>query len=221
MIKTLLKSNLESIEQNIQSACLKSQRLRSDVQLVAVSKQQSVETMLMAYELGIRDFAENYPQELELKYHEFKSKGIHDIHWHFIGHLQSNKIKTVLTLAQTIHSLDSLSLLNKIKQTFETTKFDHSHTFLINVNIDRQTTKYGFYPEALSTVLPNPDFIQGLMCIPDPDRDSREAFKSLSKLSEQYQAPKLSMGMSADYQIAIELGSHYVRLGTVLFGERV
>jgi len=207
-----------------------------NVTLVAVSKTKPVEEILELYHLGQRDFGENYVQELVGKYHELPK----DIRWHFIGHLQSNKVKLIAPFIYLIHSVDGQNLLNEMDK--EATKNNRIIDCLLQVYIAKEETKFGLDEDELEEVMANFTdskvkkalkniCIKGLMgmaSFTDRAEIIREEFKFLKSLSDKfsewptlnYELSILSMGMSADYQIAIEEGSNMVRIGSLLFGER-
>lgn len=197
----------------------------SDITLVAVSKTKPVEDILALYDLGHRDFGENYVQELVEKAEQLPN----DIRWHFIGHLQTNKVKSIVPFIYLIHGIDSLKLLKEIDKQAEKNK--RIIDCLLQVHIAQEETKFGF-DEAELFVLDLKQFpnvrIKGLMgmaSLTDDINKIRIEFKSLKILFEKLktQNPELSIlstGMSADYKIAIEEGSNMVRIGSLLFGER-
>jgi hypothetical protein len=218
------------VEHNICEACKRSGRKREEVQLISVSKTKPVSMLEEAYEAGSRDFGENKPQELKEKY-EVMPK---DIRWHMIGHLQRNKIKYIIDKACLIHSVDSERLAEAIDQ--EAAKHDIVMPVLVEVNIAREESKFGVYEEDV------PEFIEkiaklkhihveGLMTIApfveDPE-ENRVFFRKLRNLYVDMQRKNidnvtmcsLSMGMTGDYQVAIEEGATMVRVGTGIFGER-
>jgi PLP dependent protein len=200
--------------------------------LVAVSKTKPVEDILALYELGQRDFGENYVQELIQKQTQLPI----DIHWHFIGHLQTNKVKSVAPFVHLIHGVDSFKLLNEVNK--QAQKFDSIIHCLLQVHIANEETKFGFDEKELdetiqqlsNTSLENIRVV-GLMGMASFTNDMHQVqkeFKYLRSLFEKYQQLKtlnikfqtLSMGMSSDYKIALEEGSNMVRIGSLLFGER-
>ena len=207
---------------------------KKNVTLVAVSKTKSSEEILQLYELGQRDFGENYVQELTEKYEQLPK----DIQWHFIGHLQSNKVKYIAPFVSLIHSVESLKLLKEINK--EGRKNDRIIDCLLQVHIAKEETKFGLnedeLEELINTNCSNATdctnvHIRGLMgmaSFTDDMKKVREEFKFLKSLFDKYSKntnenfdfPILSMGMSADYSIAIEEGSNMVRIGSLLFGER-
>src|SRR6187402_3051265 len=197
----------------------------SKITLVAVSKTKPIEDILELYNLGHRDFGENYVQELSEK----AKKLPNDIRWHFIGHLQSNKARSIVPFIYLIHGVDSLRLLKEIDKQAEKSK--RVIDCLLQVHIAQEETKFGFDETELLN-LELKQFlnvrIKGLMgmaSLTDDINKIRIEFKSLKTLFERIKTlnPELSilsMGMSADYKIAIEEGSNMVRIGSLLFGER-
>ncbi len=194
-----------------------------DTTLVAVSKTKSNEDILKAYDLGIRDFGENYVQELVDKMDSLPE----DIKWHMIGHLQSNKVKDIVKRnIYLIESVDSIKLANCINK--EAIKNDKSVNILIEVNIARDVNKTGCSLDELDDLISNVRELSninllGLMCIAphtDSEDEIRKAFRGMVALKEKYNLELLSMGMSSDYKIAIEEGTDIVRIGTKIFGER-
>ena len=196
-----------------------------NITLVAVSKTKPIEDILELYNLGHRDFGENYVQELAEKAEKLPT----DIRWHFIGHLQTNKVKSIVPFIYLIHGVDSLKLLKEIDKQAEKNK--RVIDCLLQVHIAQEETKFGFDETDLLN-LELKQFsnvrIKGLMgmaSLTDDINKIRIEFKSLKILFEKLktQNPELSilsMGMSADYKIAIEEGSNMVRIGSLLFGER-
>ena len=208
-----------------------------NVTLVAVSKTKSIEDILALYELGQRDFGENYVQELLEKYKKLPE----DIRWHFIGHLQSNKVKLIAPFVSLIHSVDSVNLLKEINK--QAKKNTRAINCLLQVFIASEETKYGLDPQELDEVIKGVEdhagtekafpniCIKGLMGMASFTGDKeivRKEFGFLKSLFDQYATISaanfhfsiLSMGMSADYHIAIEEGSNMVRIGSLLFGKR-
>lgn len=226
----MLQDNLIQVEQNIEEACRRAGRDRSEVTLIAVSKTKPVETLQEAYNLGVRVFGENKVQEMADKYEVLPK----DIRWHLIGHLQRNKVKYIIDKAVLIHSVDSLRLAQTIEK--EAKKHNLTAHILIEVNVAREESKFGIFPEDLEALvdeiakLPHIQ-VDGLMTIapfvPDPE-ENRPVFRELRKLSVDISAKKvdnvnmsvLSMGMTNDYQVAIEEGATMVRVGTGIFGAR-
>jgi pyridoxal phosphate enzyme (YggS family) len=209
-----------------------------NVTLVAVSKTKSVEEILELYELGQRDFGENYVQELTQKYQQLPK----DIRWHFIGHLQSNKVKLIAPFVHLIHSVDSEKLLKEINK--EAKKNNRIIDCLLEVYIAKEETKFGLDENELAQIIQATNFanntneekeesfqniaIKGLMgmaSFTDDKEIVKKEFQSLKILFDQFTIHHspftiLSMGMSADYKIAMEEGSNMVRIGSLLFGKR-
>lgn len=199
------------------------------VTLVAVSKYQPLDAMEQLYRLGHRDFGENYVQDLVQKAAEMKNRGCRGIRWHFIGHLQTNKAKTLADQVDVVHSIDSVKTgLALARRWVELGKETPLSVFL-QVNIDREPTKTGMDPSMARAVAEELSRaqglrVEGLMCIPAPDGDrGADAFSRLKGLRGELGSltrGKLSMGMSQDYEQAIACGSTHVRVGTLIFGER-
>jgi pyridoxal phosphate enzyme (YggS family) len=194
--------------------------------LIAVSKGQDVSKIQTLYDLGQRDFGENYAQELVQKAQHFASQGILDIRWHFLGHLQRNKVKLVLPLISVIHSVDSVKLAQTLSEYRATDS--HALSVFLSINLNQQSSKFGFEPGFAKTaaaqihLLPNIKVV-GLMTIPDPQLNPAICFQALKALSQDLgplTEGKLSMGMSSDYEVALQQGATHVRIGSALFGPR-
>ncbi len=197
------------------------------VTLVAVSKTKPVEDILELYDLGQRDFGENYVQELVEKQAQLPK----DIRWHFIGHLQTNKVKSITPFVQLIHGVDSLKLLKEINK--EGGKNNRVVDCLLQLHIAEEETKFGLDENELSEVLekikneafPNVRIagLMGMASFSDDMNNVRNEFKKIKTITEKFpdiQFEILSMGMSGDYTIAMEEGSTMVRIGSLLFGSR-
>ena len=226
----MLKDNLEEVEKNIQEACRRSGRDRRDVTLVAVSKTKPAEMVQEAYDLGQRDFGENKVQELTAKCQVLPE----DIRWHLIGHLQTNKVKYIVGKTCLVQSVDSLKLAAAISK--EAVKHGCTVQVLIEVNVAGEESKFGVSPEETealvreASALPALE-IRGLMTIApnvsDPEKN-RPVFRRLKELSVDIAGKNinnvtmnvLSMGMTGDYQVAVEEGATIVRVGTGIFGQR-
>ena len=225
-----LSENLEEIELRIDASCTSASRKRAEVLLIAVSKTKPLPLLEEAYACGIRDFGENRVQELAQKALSLPQ----DIRWHMIGHLQKNKVKTAVRHAYMIHSVDSLSLAQTISD--EAVKQSKTVSILLEVNVAGEESKFGYSPsEALTDIsqiatLPNLR-IKGLMTIapftevPETNRDYFRQLKELAvdirnKNIDNVDMDVLSMGMSGDFQVAIEEGATMIRVGTSIFGER-
>ena len=226
----MICENLKEVEAKIEAACKRAGRDRSEVTLIAVSKTKPVEMLEEAYGTGIREFGENKVQEMMDKY-EVMPK---DIHWHMIGHLQRNKVKYLMGKAALIHSVDSLRLAEEISA--QSVKHEVTTDILIEVNIAGEETKFGTdREEAIALVeaaakLPN-IHICGLMTIVpfvENSEDNRKYFQQIRQLSVDIKEKNidnvdmriLSMGMTGDYEVAIEEGATMVRVGTGIFGAR-
>lgn len=226
----MLKKNFEEVEAKIQAACDRAGRKREDVTLIAVSKTKPVEMLQEAYDLGNRIFGENKVQEIIDKYPALPD----DISWHMIGHLQRNKVKYIVDKVELIHSVDSFRLAEAIEK--EAAKRQLIVNILIEVNVAKEESKFGVMPEDVKELvlqiaeLPHIR-VRGLMTIApfvaDPE-ENRVYFRHLRKLSVDIMENKsdnvimgvLSMGMTNDYEVAIEEGATMVRVGTGLFGMR-
>ena len=206
-----------------------SEELNGKALLVAVSKTKPIEAIQALYDLGQRDFGENYVQELVEKHEQLPK----DIRWHFIGHLQSNKVKYIAPFVHLIHGVDSFNLLKEINK--QALKNNRIIDCLLQIHIAKEETKFGFEAHELSELyelheLKNVNII-GLMGMASFTTDEsliRREFEELKKCFDantqlstfNFQLSTLSMGMSADYKIALEEGSTMVRIGSLLFGER-
>lgn len=205
-----------------------------NVVLVAVSKTKPAEAIRALYNLGHRDFGENYVQELVDKQAQLPS----DIHWHFIGHLQSNKVKYIAPFVYLIHGVDSLKLLKEINK--QALKAGRVIDVLLQVHIAREETKFGFDSAELESLFTSGGAalqelkniritgFMGMASFTDSQEQVRKEFATLKGLFDRYkdttisnvQLSVLSMGMSGDYTMAIEEGSNMVRIGSLIFGER-
>ena len=224
------KKNLEIIEENICKACKKVGRERSEVTLIAVSKTKPLEDLQAVYDLNIRDFGENKVQELTGKIEAMPD----DIKWHMIGHLQRNKVKYIVDKVELIHSVDSLRLAEEISK--QAIKKNVNVNVLVEINIGDEESKFGISADEVKVLvrdiakLDNIK-VQGLMCVAPYVVDSEENrafFHKIKDLSvdimkeniDNVSMNVLSMGMSNDYQVAIEEGATMVRIGSNLFGKR-
>lgn len=192
--------------------------------LIAVSKFQPLSAVRELYQLGHRDFGENYVQELQEKARTLQQE-CPDIRWHFIGHLQTNKVKALLPWVTAIHSVDSFKLAGELSKRWER---DSLLQIFLQVNVDHQESKGGLdhqdVPVLAQRVAALPGLqLKGLMCIPDPTRDPREAFAQLKALEQRcrpHTQGGLSMGMSADFEMALKEGATHIRIGSDIFGPR-
>lgn len=226
----MLKDRLEEVEERIQEACRRAGRDRSEVTLIAVSKTKPAEVLKEAYDLGIRVFGENKVQELTEKYEVLPK----DIRWHMIGHLQTNKVKYIADKVELIHSVDSLKLAETIEK--EAAKRHRTIDILVEVNVAEEESKFGLkVEEVIPFIVKVAGFshinVRGLMTIApfveNPEKN-RSVFADLRKLSvditekniDNVNVSILSMGMTNDYEVAIEEGATMVRVGTGIFGAR-
>ena len=226
----MLKENLNQVEANVKAACERAGRKREDVTLIAVSKTKPVEMLQEIYNEGVRDFGENKVQEMCEKIEQMPS----DIKWHMIGHLQRNKVKYIIDKVELIHSVDTYRLAEEIN--IQAKKHGIVVPILVEVNIAGEESKFGTSAEdamllveeisALENVR-----IKGLMTIApyvEDAEDNRLYFRKIKQLSvditnkniDNVSMEILSMGMTGDYQVAIEEGATMVRVGTGIFGER-
>ena len=226
----MLKENYYAVEERVQRACARSGRDRNEVTLIAVSKTKPIEMLEEIYATGERHFGENKAQELKMKYENMAK----DIKWHMIGHLQTNKVKYIADKVSMIHSVDSLKLAETINK--EAAKHDRVIPVLVEVNVAEEDSKFGVTTEkTLALVeeiakLPN-IHVQGLMTIApfvDDPEENRPVFRKLKELSVDIDSKNinnvnmtdLSMGMTGDFEVAIEEGATLVRVGTAIFGAR-
>ena len=225
-----ISSNLEKVREKIAKAASKAGRNPQDIQLVAVSKTVDIKRVKQAIEAGATILGENYIQESRKKIEELGRSA----RWDFIGHLQSNKVKHAVELFEMIHSVDRLSLAQEINKVAE--KREEKVRILIQVNISGEEAKSGIDPEGVISLVrdiaPLRNLsLEGLMTMPpyfgDPE-EARSYFISLRELRDRIlgeniegiSLKELSMGMSGDFEVAIEEGSTLVRVGTAIFGER-
>ena len=231
LLKTIIMSNIaantKDIIHRMKLAAERAGRKEESVKLVAVTKTIDVSRIKEAIESGITVIGENRVQEARDKYKEIGK----EVQWHLIGHLQTNKVKYIFDIFSLIHSVDSLSLAEEIQRRGENKGLNTD--ILIEVNLSGEKTKFGILSEkAIGLIKGISKFkninIQGLMTIPpfsESPEDSRKYFKMLRILKDDVQKEgiemkELSMGMSNDFQVAIEEGATMVRIGTAIFGER-
>ena len=231
MIKeSMIKENIIEVKKKIFDACKRSNRNENEVTLIAVSKTKPVSMLLEAMDAGMADFGENKVQELCDKMETING----ELHWHMIGHLQTNKVKYVVGKNVLIHSVDSMKLADQIQR--EACKKSITQEILIEVNIAKEDSKYGLDPDAVIPFIKEVSKFQnikikGLMCvapITEIAEENRIYFKKMRQLLVDINVKNidnvsmdiLSMGMTGDYEVAIEEGATYVRVGTGIFGER-
>lgn len=226
----MIAKHYAEIEARIGAACARAGRSSSEVTLIAVSKTKPVEMLSEAYEAGARDFGENKVQEILAKYPELPT----DVNWHMIGHLQTNKVRQVVGKACLIHSVDSLRLAQEISK--ESCRQELTTDILLEVNVAEEESKFGFTlsetEAALMEISKLPHIrVCGFMTIApfvDNPEDNRLVFKKLydffvdmkCKNIDNVNMNILSMGMTGDFEVAIEEGATMVRVGTGIFGAR-
>ncbi len=221
-----IKENLVNIRKNIEEACKRSRRSAESVRLLIATKYADIPQVKNLYNLGLREFGENRAEELLLKSEKIENDAV----WHFIGHLQTNKIKKVIPVAEYIHSIDSIKTISAIDSYCK--KINKIQKVLVEINLSGEASKYGlmandvniFFKDALKY---NNIDIKGLMTMAPLTEDSeaiRKVFANLRIIKENLEAEnrnlnlkELSMGMSNDYIIAIEEGSTIIRLGSAVF----
>jgi pyridoxal phosphate enzyme (YggS family) len=225
-----IRENLETVEKNIQAACDRAGRDRSEVTLIAVSKTKPVSDIREAMSCGITVYGENKVQEIRDKTEEITEP----LNWHMIGHLQTNKVKYLPGKVCMIHSVDKMSLAEEIEK--QAAKHDLVMDVLCEVNMAGEDSKFGLSPDEA------PDFVKSIAAFPhirvrglmtiapytDDPETNRPYFKALKKMLDDINSENieglhldtLSMGMTGDYEVAIEEGATFVRVGTGIFGER-
>jgi pyridoxal phosphate enzyme (YggS family) len=212
---------LAHVRARIVSAAGRAQRLQSDIQLMAVTKQFPAAAIELAYAHGLRDFGENYVQEFEDKAPQVAS--LTGARFHLVGHLQSNKSRKAAEIFQVIQTVDSAKLARRLDEAAK--RID----VMIEVKLSHEEAKHGCAPDALASVVDAIGATQhlqllGLMTVPPWSEDpevARPYFAQLRKLAQAHNLPQLSMGMSHDFEAAIEEGSTMIRVGTALFGSRL
>lgn len=224
----MIVQNIALVRQRIAEACKRVGRDPQSVKLVAVSKTFGAEKIREALDSGVEDFGENYVQELREKIDAFRDR---QIRWHFIGHLQSNKVRYIIDSVHLIHSLDSLKLAAEIQK-----RSRRSIDALIEVHTTSEATKTGVRPEDVVDLVKGVSRfdrirIRGLMTMgpfSDDPNESRPSFRTMADVKrsvetegiEGVRMDQLSMGMTHDFEVAIEEGATLVRVGTAIFGER-
>jgi pyridoxal phosphate enzyme (YggS family) len=223
-----IAENLERVRRQIAQAAVKAGRTANEIELVAITKTHPAEKVREAAEAGHTLFGESRVQEARAKIPELPS----NLRWHFVGHLQKNKIRHALPLFELFHGIDSLALAEEMNR-IATDEGMHP-CVLLEVNVADEGSKFGFKPESvraeMESLLALPRLsIEGLMCIPplaEEAEASRKYFVQLRELRDsletefQLKLPQLSMGMTQDFWIAVEEGATLVRVGTAIFGER-
>ena len=235
-----IAENLCHIHDRIRAACERSGRSAEDVTVIAVSKLKPFSDILEACAAGAVQFGENYVQELMQKIEQNEQLDEpRPLHWHMIGHLQKNKVKYLIGNTELIHSVDSVSLAEQIEK--EAAKKEQTVRILLEVNMAREESKWGFEPENVFraakeiTAFPHVSVL-GLMTsapITDDPETNRVYFRGLNVLAQElaakkllsvtdpdFRCPVLSMGMTGDFEVAVEEGATMVRVGTAIFGKR-
>lgn len=224
----MIAENVKKARSRVETACRRASRNCEEIVIVGVTKTFSSNFAREAVEAGILDIGENYVQELLAKKNELNNK---NIHWHFIGHLQTNKVKYVAGSVELIHSVDSLRLAKEISKHCDKNKIIQD--ILIEVNTSGEKTKFGIEPdsvfETVNEIIQMPGLnLKGLMTIgkfsEDPE-ESRQEFRMLREIKNSIEQKgielkHLSMGMTNDFEVAIEEGATIIRLGTIIFGSR-
>lgn len=225
-----LDKNIQAILERVDKAAVKASRNPKDIQLIAVTKTVDVDVIKKAIEFGITDVGENKVQELTRKYEEIGSV----VKWHLIGHLQRNKVKYIIDKVDLIHSLDSYRLAEEINK--KAREIDRVIECLLQVNVSGEETKYGVDTEGAKKLIKEVSMLKnvkivGLMTMApyvENQEETRQYFRDLKVLSEEISEMKLenvemkhlSMGMSNDFDIAVEEGATLIRVGSSIFGER-
>lgn len=224
-----VKDSYEIVLENIKKACERSGRNPEDITLISVTKTHGAELINEAIDAGAKDIGENKAQELCNKYDDVKP-----VRWHFIGHLQTNKVKTIIDKVVMIHSVDSDKLASEIDKRAKSSGVVMD--ILVEINIGMEDSKSGATEEEARDLIKKirDEYqnlrVRGLMCVPpitdNPENSRRyfrklkDIFESIKELSEDEYFDTLSMGMSGDYEVAIEEGATVVRVGTAIFGAR-
>ena len=226
----MVREQYLEVEERVQQACLRAGRRREEVTLIAVSKTKPLPMLLDAYEAGARDFGENKVQEILEKFPNMPR----DARFHMIGHLQRNKVRQIIGKTVLIHSVDSLRLARQIEE--ESARAGLITPVLLEINVAREESKFGFFVEEVEKALEEIALfshmrVKGFMTIPpfvENPEQNRKVFQDLFQLSvditrkniDNMSMDVLSMGMSGDYEVAIEEGATIVRVGTSIFGHR-
>jgi len=221
-----IEKNINLLKSRIEQASQNSEKSISKIGIIAVSKKKSLEHIKIAFNLGLKDFGENYAQELQKKSEELQNL---KIIWHFIGPIQSNKIKTIARYANWIHSLDRNSIVDKLNR--ECKSLDKVINGCIQVNISEESSKSGIDSSELMSFANHVDSMEninlkGIMVLPKITGDSKEEMRRSKELHEELMsvypnANYLSMGTTSDFESAIQFGSNLIRVGELIFGKRL
>lgn len=220
---TDIRANLDRVRERVAKAAERAGRRPSDVLLVGVSKTVEVARIRQAIEAGVAALGENRVQEAKEKVAEIGRP----VPWHLIGHLQTNKVRDALELFDVIHSVDRIDLARELDRRARAR--GRTIDAFVQVNVGGELSKGGWPPEAVETAVSAVSAlsglkVRGLMTIPpavDRPEDARAWFRALRKLAERHGLPDLSMGMSGDFEVAVEEGATMVRVGTAIFGPRI
>lgn len=226
------KERFSKIEEKVAEAARKAGKSRDDIKIIAVSKTHPAEYIIDAMKAGLSVFGENYAQEMRDKHAYFEEHGLQHPEWHFIGHLQRNKVKYVTPFIRMIHAVDSVRLARKIDS--EAEKCERKIDILLQVNTSGEESKFGCDPKEIFNLAEevlkfDNTNIKGLMTIGSFTNDgitNKREFELLRKLKDEVntkfslELKELSMGMTNDYELAVEEGATIVRIGTAIFGER-
>lgn len=226
-----LASVYQNVLEQIERAATKAGRSAQDVTLIAVSKKQPIEKIEALYRLGQRDFGENYVQELLEKSEQARALGLVEIRWHFIGHLQTNKVKALLPHVFAVHSVNSVRLAQALAKAWTALSMPSSLPVFIEVDLSGEISKSGVATSDLTEIVTSIGKIGslrllGLMCIPSPLETPQgligrfQELKALEFDLGSQSGRQLSMGMSSDFELAIAQGATHIRVGTLLFGPR-
>ena len=216
--------NYQSVKERMNIAAQSVGRDVNDIHLIVVTKTFDSTEIYPLIDYGHRDFGENRVQEAEQKWSDLKNDNP-DINLHLIGHLQTNKVKTALSIFDSIHTLDSkkilIEILKYINRPSSVTK-----EFFIELNLGNEPQKYGLAQEETAIILEDPQYLDkisfnGLMCIPPYKEEPSPYFALLSKIANKFDIKSLSMGMSSDFEKAIQFGATHVRVGSEIFGARL
>ncbi|SMP46749.1 YggS family pyridoxal phosphate-dependent enzyme [Anoxynatronum buryatiense] len=222
--------NLRMIEERVQESLIKSDSPKRQIDIIAVTKTIAVDQIQQAVNLGVRNVGENKVQEMVEKYHQIDGL----VNWHMIGHLQRNKVKYIVDKVSLIHSVDSLPLMEEIS--LRALKVGRQIDCLIQVNVSGEVSKFGIEPIELEDLIKRSEQlsgirVKGLMTMAPYDDNPEKARPYFKRLSELFQLTKekrlssvemevLSMGMSNDFEVAVQEGATMVRIGSALFGSR-
>lgn len=225
----VLKKNIQEVFEKVELACQRSGRKTEEIKILGATKGVDVQTIRCANQLGIKVFGENRVQEFLSKFSELS-----DVEWHFIGRLQTNKIKYIFDKVRLIHSIDKLEQIEELEK--RCSKIDKIIDVLIEVNIADEKTKGGVLPQKIDELIESITHckyvqLKGFMAVPpaeDDEKTLRKYFRNMKEIFEKYKnlnynnvnIEVLSLGMSNDFEIAIEEGSNLIRIGTKIFGER-